>query len=146
MLIAFQGTDKTFKAVRSISFTAEEAVRYILETDRDSCSEQPIGCTDSEYFLVDLSKLDHRDDIRADDLGVWCNRGVKSSYCCVRFRSGTVLKVEVLDFKPPMMSSSTYRLKCTYWVHSEDRRACRRLFELEGTLPLTYQALIKKLF
>ena len=31
-----------------------------------------------------------------------------------------------------MNHSSLYRLKRTYWVHGEDKRICRRLFELEG--------------
>ena len=40
--------------------------------------------------------------------------------------------VTVLDYKPSVKSSNVYRLKRTYWVHSEDKRISRRLFELEG--------------
>ena len=100
--------------------------------DEEVCTQQPIGCSTSNTFLVDLSQLDERDDIRSDDLGVWINRGVKSSFCNIQFQVDAVKKVEVLDFKPPVKQHSFYRLKRTYWVHSEDNRVGRRLFELEG--------------
>ena len=100
--------------------------------DEEVCTQQPIGCSTSNTFLVDLSQLDKRDDIRSDDLGVWINRGVKSSFCNIQFQGDAVKKVEVLDFKPPVKQHSFYRLKRTYWVHSKDNRVGRRLFELEG--------------
>ena len=62
---------------------------------------------------MDLSKLDHRDDIRSDDLGVWKNQGVKSSYYSVRFQNDDVQSVRVLENKPAVMRSSIYRLKRT---------------------------------
>ena len=83
-------------------------------------------------FLVDVSKLKDRDDIRADDLGVWINKGVKSSFCTITIQGDSVKSVTVLDYKPSVKSSNVYRLKRTYWVHSEDKRISRRLFELEG--------------
>lgn len=116
-----------------VSFTVGEAVRILLQAQENKiCTEQPIGCSSSMAFLIDLSKLDDREDIRADDLGVWINTGVKSSFCNVTFLGDAVQKVNVLDFKPSMNHSSLYRLKRTYWVHGEDKRICRRLFELEG--------------
>ena len=83
---------------------------------------------------MDLSKLDHHDDIRSDDLGVWKNQGVKSSYCSVKFQNDDVQRVRVLENKPAVMRSSIYRLKRTYWSHTEDRRISQHLFELEGEL------------
>ena len=111
-------------------------MRYLLEAEREMCIEPPIGCSTSGTFLVDLSKLDHRDDIRADDLGVWINKGVKTSHCIVRFCGENVRSVTVLDCKPTIRSSLSYRLKRTYWVHSEDKEVRHRLFELEGTVIL----------
>ena len=116
-----------------VSFTVGEAVRIILQAqEADTCTEQPIGCSSSMTFLVDVSKLQDREDIRADDLGVWINKGVKSSFCTINIQGEAVKNVTVLDFKPSVKRSSLYRLKRTYWVHGEDKRISRRLFELEG--------------
>ena len=81
---------------------------------------------------MDLSKLDHYDDIRSDDLRVWKNKGVKSSYCSGKFQNDDVQSVRVMENKPAVMRSSIYRLKRTYWSHAEDKRISRWLFELEG--------------
>ena len=117
----------------TVSFTAGSAVKIILQArEAEICSEQPIGCSSSMTFLVDVSKLQDRDDIRADDLGVWDNKGVKSTFCSIVMQGDSVKNVAVLDYKPSMKSSNVYRLKRTYWVHSEDKRISRRLFELEG--------------
>lgn len=116
-----------------VSFTVGEAVRIILQAqENEICTEQPIGCTSSMTFLVDASKLHDREDIRADDLGVWVNKGVKSSFCTIKIQGDIVQKVDVLDYKLSVKFTSLYRLKRTYWVHSEDKRTSRRLFELEG--------------
>lgn len=50
----------------------------IFNPPKDSvCSKQPIGVTKSCTFIVNVGKLDHRNDIRSDDLGVWKNDGIK---------------------------------------------------------------------
>ena len=98
------------------------------------CLKQPTGCFKSSTFIVDLSKLDHREDIRADDLGVWRNVGVKSTYYSISLDSNShVRRIKNLKSKrPSVMRNSIYRLKRTYWQHSEDINFSRRLFELEG--------------
>jgi len=88
--------------------------------------------------VVDLSELDDGSDIRADDLGVWVNKGVKSSFYNVEFKDDMVKSVKVLDYEPSTKQSSVYRLKRTHWVHSEDKQASCRLFELEGMYMLSY--------
>ena len=116
-----------------VSLTIAQSVRIILQAkDEEICTQQPIGCLTSNSFLVDLSQLDDRDDIRSDDLGVWINKGVKSSFCHLQFKDDAVKNIEVLDYKPSVKHHLLYRLKHTYWVHSEDKRVSRRLFELEG--------------
>ena len=114
------------------SYSVEDAVKIILQPHQNVCTQQPIGCRTSGTFVVDLSKLDDRDDIKADDLGVWKNQGVRSTYCSIKFESEEVKKITVLGSKPAVMRSSVYRLKRTYWIHAEDNRVCRRIFELEG--------------
>ena len=120
-----------------MKYSAEEAITLFFDVDNNLiCTEQPTGCRFSATFIVDVSQLRHRDDIRADDLGVWKNCGVRSTYCGVFFDSnGCVRKVKKIgNSKPSVMRPSIYRLKRTYWQHSEDGTFCRQLMELEGML------------
>jgi len=97
-----------------VSLTISQSVRILLQAKKEEiCTQQPIGCTSSNTFVVDLSELDDRNDIRADDLGVWVNKGVKSSFCNVEFKDDRVKSVKVLDYKPSTKQSSVYRLKRT---------------------------------
>ena len=67
-----------------MKYSAEEAITLFFDVDNNLiCTEQPTGCRFSATFIVDVSQLRHRDDIRADDLGVWKNCGVRSMYCSV---------------------------------------------------------------
>ena len=51
-----------------VSLAVAESVKMILQTnDNMVCTQQPVGCSTSNTFLVDLSQLDERDDIRSDD-------------------------------------------------------------------------------
>ena len=69
-----------------VSFTVGEAVRILLQVQENKIyTEQPIGCFSSMAFLINLSKLDDREGIRADDLGVWIKTGVKLSSVMLRF-------------------------------------------------------------
>lgn len=119
----------------SVNYSAEDAIALFFSVGNDVvCTAQPTGCCFSATFIVDLSKLSHRDDIRADDHGAWKNCGVRSTYCSIALNSdGHVRRVKKMA-KPSVMRHSIYRLKRTYWQHGEDTTFCRRLFELEGTL------------
>ena len=121
------------------SYSVEDAVRITLQPNQNICTQQPIGCHISSTFVIDLSALDERDDIKADDLGVWKNQGVRSTYCSIKWENDKIQKITVLgNNKPAVMRSSIYRLKCTYWIHTEDNRVSQRIFELEGKGILVY--------
>jgi hypothetical protein len=115
------------------NYYLESAVQEIFnhEVKRDVCSKQPIGVVTSSTFFVDLSKLEHRADIRSDDLGVWINKGVRSTYSRILFDDDKIKKIVKMPSKPSVMSPSVYRLKRSYWVHAEDHSFQRRLIELE---------------
>ena len=54
----------------AINYSAEDAVTLLFNAvSSDVCTKQPIGCCSTATFIVDVSKLNHLDDIRADDLG-----------------------------------------------------------------------------
>ena len=120
------------------SYSVEDAVRIILQPNQSICTQQPIGCHISSTFVIDLSTLDEQ-DIKADDLGVWKNQGVRSTYCSIKCENEKIQKITVLgNNKPAVMRSFIYRLKRTYWIHTEDNRVSRRIFELEGKGVLVY--------
>ena len=106
--------------------------RFNHEVKRDVGSKQPIGVVTSSSFFVDLSKLEHRADIRSDDLGVWINKGVRSTYSRILF-DDKIKKIVKMPSKPSVMSPSVYRLKRLYWVNAEAHSFQRRLIEIEGT-------------
>ena len=126
-----------FYLEESPSFPVEEIAQLLFDPDpRKTCTKQPIGCKTSATFVVDVEKLDHCDDIRADDLGVWINKGVRSNYLYISFTtSGKVKKVTNLGTRQPsVMRRSLYCLKRTYWKHDDDEEFSCRLFEIRGTL------------
>ena len=52
----------------------EIAIEKIFSVPKNKiCSKQPVGATHSSTFFIDLSKLDHRADVRTDDLGIRIN-------------------------------------------------------------------------
>ena len=115
-----------------MSSPAERAVQLLFNCGQSKiCTKQPIGCTTSATFIVDVTNLNHSEDIRADDLGVWSNKGVRTNY--VRIDTGRVKHVTNLGRGPPSLKSKTvYTLKRTYWKHTDDQQFSRRLLELKG--------------
>ena len=68
-------------ATGSIKYSTAELVQILLDKKRHSgfvCHRQPFRVTESKVFLIDTDKLDHHDDIKADDLGSWKNDGQHS--------------------------------------------------------------------
>lgn len=119
----------------AINYSAEDAVTLLFNAvSSDVCTEQPIGCCSTVTFIVDVPKLNHRDDIWADDLGAWKNCGVRSTYCSASFDSDNkVRRVKKIGSSPSsVMRHSIYRLKRTYWQHSQESTFCRRLLEIES--------------
>ena len=118
------------------NYLVESVVEIIFNAPKNKiCSKQPIGATKSCTFVVNLAKLQHRDDIRSDDLGVWKSDGVKSKYCSISFdQNGIVNRVIKLGCKPSVTRNSIYRIKWSYWKHAEDKTFLHRLIEIEGML------------
>ena len=131
----YDGKKSPIYSNKAINYSAEDAVTLIFNAVSSVvCTEQPIGCHSTATFIVDISNLNHLDDIRADDLGAWKNCGVRSTYCSVSFDSSNkVCRVKKMGSAPSsVMRHSIYRLKRTYWQHSEESTFCRRLLEIEG--------------
>ena len=67
-------------------YTTKEIVEVLLDKSI-SCSRiatsQPTRVQDNFASIVDISKLDKPEDIRADDLGSWSCTGTRCSQCSV---------------------------------------------------------------
>ena len=67
-------------------YPTEGVVCHILETSEAKvCQEQPLDCTETKAFIISTDAVDHPDDLRADDLGVWINNAVRKEYCSVHY-------------------------------------------------------------
>ncbi len=73
-------------------YSYSEAIKIMLKCPEGKlCSKQPILVEQSCAFLVGLSKLDHADDIKADDCGHWTHNGRKSTKASSSRESARVL-------------------------------------------------------
>ena len=101
----------------SSSYSAECAAQLLFNcAQSEVCTKQPIGCIRSATFIIDTTKLGHQEDVRADDLGVWHNKGVRTNFFRIDFaKTGKLKHVTNLGNKPPVhKSESVYSLKRTY--------------------------------
>ena len=53
---------------------------------------QPVSVQENLVFIVDLSKLDKPEDIRADDLGSWICNGKRSSWSVLN-EDGDIIEI-----------------------------------------------------
>ena len=56
-----------------------------------------IGIQKNAVFVIDATRLKSPDDIRADDLGVWVNNGVRHSFLTCKSVGNIISKVEVVS-------------------------------------------------
>ena len=78
-------------------------------------TSQPVCVQDNLVFIVDISKLDKPEDIRADDLGSWDCNGKRCSYCCVDDQGYVVT---ISKTKPSQGAYSIYTLVRRYYKHA----------------------------
>ena len=104
-------------------YSVECIVRLLLHPQLQSSkfisAKVPTSISESVSFLVDLDRLENRDDILADDMGVWKNNGVDTSYAHATLSAGKVMHVEKCG--PPSSSAQCYKIKRVYRTHATDR-------------------------
>jgi hypothetical protein len=123
-------------------YSTEEVIKAVFTASNEGkvCTTQPYGCEQNMSFVVDLSELDDRNDIRSDDLGAWRNVGVHNVFASVSFNNDdSVKRVTILGSQPPNVTRSTiYKVKKTYWRHKVASDFSRKLFEILGMLKVYY--------
>ena len=136
----FQG-DRELPAWRTgiTSLPSSEIVRIVL-FEREYiepwiCKKQPLSVNQNATFLIDHSKLPSRNDVFADDMGVWKHTGSPSHYFQVRKNQFGGLKeiVSLGKKRPKKISNDVYRIKKNYSSHHAASDLTRTVIFLEGT-------------
>ena len=84
---------------------------------------------DNRVFIVDISKLEKPEDIRADDLGSWECNGKRCLYCSVD-NEGYV--VSVSKSKTPEDAYTMYTLVRRYYKHATATDYKKTIAEIYG--------------
>ena len=105
---------------RNRLFGIKDIVSCIMHPSPNSnffCSKVPTCISDNVVFLVDTNRLDNPRDIDCDDMGVWRNNRVDTTYVNVQVNSTEVKTVTVCKSTRP---SKFYEVKRVYRVHGTD--------------------------
>jgi hypothetical protein len=120
---------------KSTHYTYHDAVKIILECNDDKvCSKHPIRVEENAAFVVDLGKLQHADDIKADDSGHWIHNGRKSTKVAVKKNHGRVTHIEAIKSTLSDENSELYTLVRVYYVHDPHSDFKRIYYYLYGKL------------
>ncbi len=104
-------------------YSVEDTVRIVLhptlQSSKFASTKVPTSINDSVSFIVDLDRLDDQSDVLADDMGVWNNNGVDTTYVRVALSES---RVEVVEKCGPLgeFSAKTYLVKRVYRTHGTD--------------------------
>ena len=96
-------------------------------------TSQPTSVEDNLVFVVDISKLDKPEDIRADDLGSWTCNGKRRLQCTVDDQ-GRVMDI-YSQYKP--RKREMFTLVKRYYKHATAGDYKRTIAEIYGELLLT---------
>ena len=75
----------------------------------------PTYINENVCFIVDLDQFENRDDVLSDDMGIWKNNGVDTTYVRVSFSENSVVNVEKCS--PP----GSHSVKRVYRTHGTDK-------------------------
>lgn len=87
---------------------------------------RPVCVQDNVAFVVDLSKLQKREDIRADDMGSWKCNGKRFIKCAVE---GSVIDIVT---QPRRRDGNLYTLVRRYYEHTTSSDFKKTIAEIIG--------------
>ena len=114
----------------SKSYTSRSIIELLLDKSLPQTkisTAQPVGVQENLVFIVDVSKLNKPEDIRADDLGSWICNG-KRSLWCILDDDGDVS--EISTCKP--LYPNNYSLVKRYYKHATSGDFKRVIVEIYG--------------
>ena len=71
---------RTRKCIYSIEDIVQILLHLSFKSSKFICSKVPTSISEGASFLVDLNSIENKRDLSADDMGVWKNNGVDTSY------------------------------------------------------------------
>ena len=111
-------------------YSAQSIVEVLLDKRlpvSKIATSQPVSIQENLVFVVDLSKLEKPEDIRADDLGSWTCNGTRCLQCVVD--DGVVS--EILS-ESKVRTGNTYCLVKRYYKHATAGDFKRTIAEIYG--------------
>ena len=110
----------------------------MLQCPKDKlCIKHPVRVESNATFIVHLSKLDHADDIKADDCGHWIHNGHKTTKVVVWKSGGKIthaLSTSKNRKSTPDENSEMYTLASVYYNRDPHLHFKRTFYYLYGKL------------
>lgn len=104
-------------------YSAVDIIHILLNPEMQHskvvCSNVPTSIHRNVTFVVDTSKLENRSDILADDMGVWINNGVDTTYFTLSMGDKKIKAVK--QASPSTPSASFHIVKRVYRIHGTNR-------------------------
>ena len=114
-------------------YTAKGIIELLLDKSLPHAviaTSQPVSVQDNLVFIVDISKLDRPEDIRAGDLGSWTCNGKRRLQCSVDNRGHVI---DVFGQHKPR-NQHLYTLVKRYYKHATAGDYKRTIAEIFGEL------------
>ena len=108
-----------------VAYTSEELVSILLDTyqPEQMCLSLPINISHNVCFLVDTKNLQHEDDLKCDDMGVWKHNGSPKCQFHVEKNSRGVKRIIAVGTSSSSQMEQTsdlYTLKRAYYKNASD--------------------------
>lgn len=116
------------------AYSAEQMVYLLLGKygTEHLCISQPINVSNNVSFLVDMSCLQHPDNLKCDDMGSWKHNGSPKRWFNVKKDTQGINAIEPLEKKPSDPADGIFELRRTYYKNSSDETVRKIVAKLEG--------------
>lgn len=116
------------------AYTAEQLFCILLGEycEEHLCISQPVNVSNNVSFLVQLSNLQHPDDLKCDDMGSWKHNGSPKNWFSVTKSTKKIESVVRIKTRPSEPAQNVYELKRIYYKNSSDEAIRKLVAKLEG--------------
>ena len=125
-IIYFEVGNKSHLPEKALGIIIQARTKYRSVT----CSDYPIRCSNGATFLINTKKLNHPQDFKAVDHGVFINNRTQHRYFSVERDFSGELEIKRLPTRPSVKKRGLYDLKTTYWVNQLHRDFKRRSYQV----------------
>ena len=134
---AYKGDSKTpVLEMRKTAYSSQEIVAILLSTyePEQMCVSQPINVSHNVSFLVDARSLQHKEDLKCDDMGAWKHNGSPKCWFHVENNSCGKKRITAVDKKSNSVRATedVYELRRAYYKNSSDSNVRKIVSKLYG--------------